>query len=249
MDYVSREAMMLYAVFATLILGIINIYISISTNKRTVFVNAITSERVKWMGDLKELLSEYLSLTTYYDQKPTLEGELLAAYLERLIYLQNRIKLHLNYIDNKDEEINNLIGKINIKMFGLYNVKDSLQMISKERFENIPSEQMNEYMSNVYKNKEDLEAVITSLKNNDHSTLISEFNKVIEEINKDFVKKYGYEGKQELKEYTNQLVELSRRYLKIEWEKVKREAEKGKLNKKKKDKWFKRIWVWINENI
>ena len=118
-DYVT-----LLGILFTFLIGIINLFNSLFTNKRTVFVNAVTSERVKWIGQLKELLSEYLSITSFYEQKPFLEKEELKIYFERLIYLKNRIRLHLNPTDEKDKKIVELIDKINNKIFNLYEFRE-----------------------------------------------------------------------------------------------------------------------------
>lgn len=223
----------------TFVIGIFNLFNGIKINKRTVFVNAITSERVKWMGQLKELIAEYLSLTTFYERKPVLEGEDLAKYFERLIYLQNRIKLHLNYVDLKDEEINLLIEKINKKIFGIYEAKEIISLPKKDRFDAIPEEIKQEYFDKVLRRDVDKETAKKIIATGDKESLIEVFNKVVKEISKDFKEEYGYKGKKDLIEYTNKLVDKSRRYLKVEWEKVKDEAEKGKL---KKEKWYKKIY-------
>lgn len=120
-----KDWITLMSILVTLVIGITTLIISIRTNKKSRFVNAVTTERVKWMTNLKELISEYLSLATYYDDKPFLSGEEQAKYFERLFYLQNNIKLQLNYTDSKDQEINELIDKINQKIIGLYKAKKS----------------------------------------------------------------------------------------------------------------------------
>lgn len=173
-----KDWVTLVGISVTLLIGIINLINGIRINKRTVFVNAITSERVKWMSELKELISEYLSLTQYYSTKQMPTGDAQDKYLERLVYLENRIKLHLNYIDEEDEEINILISKINYQIFGLH------------QYATLKTE-----------------------------TEIQEFKKTPD----------GKLNKEELIESTERLVYLSRVYLKTEWEKVKREAQKGKL--------------------
>ncbi|NEZ45463.1 hypothetical protein, partial [Paenibacillus alvei] len=114
------EWITLGAVIVTLAVGIINLLSSIWTNKRTTFVNAVTSERVKWIGQLRELISEYLMLAAYYDEKPLLKGEELKKYFEKLTFLKYRIKLHLNQEGEMDQEINELIEKINKKLFDIY---------------------------------------------------------------------------------------------------------------------------------
>ncbi|MED4135735.1 hypothetical protein P4668_25420 [Priestia megaterium] len=237
----SREMIMLYGVILTFLIGLLNFLVSIKSNKRTVFVNAITSERVKWMGELKELLAEYLSLTSFYEKKPFLSDDSLSEYFERLIFLQNRIKLHLNYIDHKDEEINTLIEKINEKIFGIYTAKDIYSLPIEKRIRALSPEEMQGYFDKVLNtgkfSRKEIEEVLF---HENREKLTEVFSSVTDELNRDFKEKYGLKGKEDLIKYTNQLVDKSRIYLKDEWEKVKKEAKKGKVTKKKKakKKWF-----------
>ncbi|MBE1867330.1 hypothetical protein ACMX8W_14245 [Bacillus subtilis] len=225
MNYFSREMIMLYGVGATLFIGILNLISSRRSNKKTIYVNAVTSERVKWMTNLKELISEYLSLTTYYDDKPFLTGEDQANYFERLFYLQGNIKLQLNYADEKDQEINILIEKINQKIIGLYSAK---KIISNKDF---PSEDLHKAMNFVLENKgEEFGNKIKKEKDYSIDKFLTEItNEAITVFNESFRDQYGYKGRDELRQLTDDLVNKCREYLKLEWEKVKKEAENGKI--------------------
>ncbi|MEK5142573.1 hypothetical protein [Paenibacillus sp. FSL M7-0134] len=221
------------AVIATLIVGMINLFSSLHTNKRTTFVNAVTSERVKWMAQLRELISEYLMLTTYYDQKPLLKGEGMNSFFERLIFLKHRIKLHLNHSGKEDNEINSLIEKINDKLFNFYRAQEMLEIPEKDR--------LSFAIKNYFDHNKQLESMIHqvlekhSLKVedllSDEGEIVSVLKHVIDLINDDFKREFGYRSRDELVSLTNKLVNLSGLYLKEEWEKVKKEAKEGQLKK------------------
>ncbi|WP_214890310.1 hypothetical protein, partial [Exiguobacterium sp. s142] len=116
----TKDLITLIGIGITLIVGVANLINSLVTNKRTLYVNAVTSERVKWIGQLKDLLAEYSSLTYFYKQKKILQGAELNAYIEKLSYLRHRIKLHLNPVGEKDKKIVSLIDKINKKYILIY---------------------------------------------------------------------------------------------------------------------------------
>ncbi|WLR52452.1 hypothetical protein LC040_06000 [Bacillus tianshenii] len=225
-----KEFITLVGIILTFVVGLINIFVTLKNNSRSLYVNAITSERVKWMGQLKELVSEYLSMTTVYDDKPTLEGKEFADYIERLIYLQNRIKLHLNYTDPKDEEINDLISKINNKITGLYEMKNLLNLSDEEKRKELISPKFKKYFEEVAEETIGVEEAKRYFMG-EQQLGVDFINNVIKKINEDIKKKYGYEGKRDLDNHLNDLVEKSRVYLKEEWEKVKKEANKGRLKK------------------
>lgn len=222
-----KDWITLVSILVTLVIGITTLIISIRTNKKSRFVNAVTTERVKWMTNLKELISEYLSLATYYDDKPFLSGEEQAKYFERLFYLQNNIKLQLNYTDSKDQEINELIDKINQKIIGLYKVKKII-----EKKDTVPKEELEKAMEAVLKEKEKEKEFAKKIKSDDYS-----FQNFLEEIYSEsrtvigdtYRKQYGYAGRDELMNLTDSLVNKCRKYLKYEWEKVKKEAKNGSV--------------------
>lgn len=227
-----KEWLTAIGIVATFSIGLINFFNLLNINKRTVYVNTITTERVKWMGKLRELLSEYLSLSTYYSSKPIFEGEELNKFLERLIYLSQNIKLHLNHIDQRDEEINNLIQKINNLIFGVYSMSKIIKLPDNER--------VSAYINEFNNNNEIFNAVVSSmdqelidiflyhpdkLKDDSIKMKVAEFlhNSLQEHAKNNF----GIKNKEELMRMTNELVNHGRIYLKNEWEKVKMEAQKG----------------------
>lgn len=224
------------AVLVTLIVGLINLFSSLRTNKRTTFVNAVTSERVKWMGQLRELISEYLQLTTYYERKPILKGKEHDDFFERLVYLQHRIKLHMNHTGEPDREINELIKRINEKIFEIYQANDLLKIPPEDRLQHLLSSSNETFKKKLIQKQK--EGTLSQVLNSEESkeNVIQFLNEIIEEYNKEFKQKNGYSGRNQLEKDVQDLVDKTTEYLKIEWERVKDEANKGRLKKQKAKK-------------
>lgn len=233
MDFEPKDYITLAGIIITFLVGVLNLFNGLFTNKRTVYVNAVTSERVKWMGQLKELLSEYLSITSFYEQKPFLENNELKEYFERLLYLKNRIKLHLNPTDEKDKEIVDLIDKINKKIFSLYDfrkfylMKDETAEDYIKKLESIPEEIREELFKKLIQ-KCPVDDINKMLKDEDSILREHFFNLFNEELHEIVKRKFGFKGKDDLVTWSERLTELSSEYLKEEWERVKMEAQNGK---------------------
>lgn len=83
-------------VIITAIISLINIYISYYGNRKTAYINTITSERIRWMTSLKEMLSEFCSLVYKQSDESRTEN-----YGDQIVKLQLKIKLYLNPLDDK----------------------------------------------------------------------------------------------------------------------------------------------------
>lgn len=167
-----KDWITILSIWVTLGIGIWNLFSNAKINRKTLFVNAITSERVKWMTLLKELLSEYLTLICTYERNKPRQGEQNLDFLKELLRLEYRIKLHLNYKGEKDKEIMFQIERANKDIIDYYNSIEAMDVIDENLHKRI--------------------------------------NVIIEKIST-----------------------VSRQYLKEEWERVKEEAEKGNLKKRK----------------
>ena len=144
-------------------LGVTTYYAWI-VHKRTVFINTVTSERVKWIGKVRESISEFCGLTYHWV----------------VTYRQG----NLSPEEKKKEE--ELLRKIDI-------LKTMIKL------------QLNP-------NGEDDKKIMT---------LIDEIPKLTKETTRD-----------KLKEALRELTKTTQYLLKSEWEKVKDEAEKGRLHKR-----------------
>lgn len=110
MIFDSKDILLQAGVVVTLVLGIINLYFNLRTAKRTAFVNAVTSERVKWIAKVRENMSTLCSLCDQWmnhrtqDNTPELQRQ-----IERI---KNEIRLQLNPNDLEDKEIERLLARL-----------------------------------------------------------------------------------------------------------------------------------------
>jgi hypothetical protein len=58
----TKEWVMVVGILATFIIGFANLIFNLHNGKRTAFVNTVTSERIKWIGKVRENISKLLSI-------------------------------------------------------------------------------------------------------------------------------------------------------------------------------------------
>jgi hypothetical protein len=163
MSMEAKDVIYSIAIVATFLIGLANIVYNIRTNRRTTYINSVTSERVKWINALRENISKYAGLTYNWVISNVEEGgDESKEILKEIDQLRILIKLQLN-----------------------------------------PTEELSQ-------------KIITWIDNISQST---------HECQKD-----------QLKKNLNCMVSDVQKLLKEEWNKVKDEAEKGRLPKKKNDK-------------
>lgn len=227
----SVEGLTGIGVILTFFIGLFNLFYSIKISKKTLYINAVTSERVKWMTSIRDYISEYVSITTLYNQKELLTNQKeINDYLNKVLELDCKIKLYLNYKGERDEEILNIITRITdntnwIYNEGLYNSnrKDSekIKDFVYKNLNNIVAESRNhiEYKED-YTEQEIAEIAMKSYKIK------------IAEYNNEFKNKAS-EVKEQLLKDSKELITKCQEYLKIEWNRVKSEAEHGNRKNKK----------------
>jgi len=154
----TKDIYYIIGIIATAILSILNLVSNIKNNKKTIFINTVTSERVKWLDKLRANISNYTGLADTFTRMKKDDYELGIKILDEMSKLQNLIKLQLS--PNED----NVDGKIQYA----------------------------------------LESIFDKSVKYDRETLKTEIDN---------------------------LIVLSQKLLKIEWEKVKNESESGNLNK------------------
>ena len=93
----------LAGVGVTLLVGLANLFYSITNNRRTTFINTIANERIKWINKLRENISKLIAISLAgRDEKPAYE-------LERLRY---EIWLQLNPTKESHKKIEIAIFKL-----------------------------------------------------------------------------------------------------------------------------------------
>lgn len=88
------------------------IYTMIS-NKRTSFVNTVTSSRLKWIDSLRDKVSEFIAVTARLaDTKHSCDEKELGALLRERDMLLHQIILHLNPHDEEDQKIRRFADQV-----------------------------------------------------------------------------------------------------------------------------------------
>ncbi|KYQ03143.1 hypothetical protein B4079_1623 [Bacillus cereus] len=233
------------AAIITATIGILTLLYTRRNNNKTLFVNNITSERVKWMGQLKEYIAEFISLVSFYNEKPVLEDRKeIGDFLDKVIHAKSKIQLHLNYKGESDIEIMQLVEKMTTNTMKAYETFTLFKQKDEERIAYVlerNKEQLDERIfSKIEKSVEqaskthgflDKESVIQIVQN-----IVTESQKEeIEIFNNQFKNEFAV-LKQELQGHTQILLDLTQKYLKEEWNRVKLEAEKGNISKNKDTK-------------
>ncbi len=96
--------------FIPWILGIVNIaftgWVTYRFNRKTTYINTVTSERVKWIGKVRENISEYCgAINQWYDLRLKKEE------IRRIDILRTNIKLQLNPEGKIEKKIIELLDK------------------------------------------------------------------------------------------------------------------------------------------
>jgi hypothetical protein len=103
----SNDVIAITGIAVTFIVSVANLIYSLRTNRRTIFVNTVTSSRLKWIDTLRDEVSEFIAVTTRlsdHSSPPNKRAELL---LQRDTLL-HQIALHLNPVDPEDLKIKTL---------------------------------------------------------------------------------------------------------------------------------------------
>lgn len=225
-------------------IAMISLYYTRKHNRKTLFVENITSERVKWMGQLKEYVAEFISLVSFYNEKPILkDAKEKGEFLDKVIHTQSKIQLHLNYKDETDIEIMQLVEKMTKNVMNTYEIFTLLKQSDKEKIAYV-LEKHKEQLNNRILLKIEQMGKETSTTNNflDIKSALKTIENIVREskreeiqiFNNQFKKEFAT-LKQELQSDTKTLSGLTQEYLKEEWNRVKLEAEKGNISKDKFD--------------
>jgi hypothetical protein len=97
---------------ATVVISSANLVYSLWSNKRTSFVNRVTTSRLKWIDSLRDKVSEFIAVTgCLLDDEFTSDKNVGTLLLQRDTLL-HQIVLHLNPHDPKDQRIRTLVEHV-----------------------------------------------------------------------------------------------------------------------------------------
>ncbi|HEY8889266.1 MAG TPA: hypothetical protein VIM70_03290 [Clostridium sp.] len=166
----------LYAIglFITFAVSIVSLIFSFYNNKKTLFINTVTSERTRWITKLKDYLAEFYSSIQYFSINATDSID----KVNEVNMLRIKIKLYLNPIDDKQlivlvDDLYRLLKKSReMSMYGktdlldeerivrynelemkLEDLIDSSQKMLKDEWERIKMESINGYKNKKKKQK------------------------------------------------------------------------------------------------
>jgi hypothetical protein len=122
LTYELKDIVAAIGIGVTLLVGLLNLYISLKNTKKAKFIDVVTSERLKWVSDIRQITSQYIakiSLLHYwnrqehmfkngdiskesYQKRDNKEIENLKLEIDELYY---KLQLFLIRNDKTDDEI------------------------------------------------------------------------------------------------------------------------------------------------
>lgn len=227
------------AIMSLVVSLIVSIGSMIITNiiaRKNRLTDVITSNRVEWMQKLKDYISKYESMVSYYYDKQIPQD--IPEFINNLYELTAQIKLHLNYKGKADIEIIDYINQINVAFEKLLFLRKSLKDSKDYKI----SEDVISYYCYEYPDMFSLLYKEICEEHNVNFNDISSIEKMIDELRsepeqiKQLVIKQVQIIDKDIKEQINKLkygheilMILTQIYLKTEWERVKVEAKSGSI--------------------
>ncbi|MFD0588678.1 hypothetical protein ACFQZE_11735 [Paenibacillus sp. GCM10027627] len=223
----TAEKITLLGIGITFLIGIINLVLLFRNTKKTLFINTITSQRIKWIGELRSLVSQYVSTVSLHEHKNVEKDGDRGKYLDNILLLESQIKLHLNFQGRRDKAIIQLVERIRSNIFSIYDFVTLLELKPEEREKKFIDQNF-EDMKKMIENKVDenflksipkdtsLEEVIRLLYNDVYNNEVTKYNA-------EFKHKFK-KHREGIKEDVAELVLKTQIYLKSEWDRVKRES-------------------------
>jgi hypothetical protein len=100
----AKEIVTLLGIGITFIVSSIGLYVSLRNTKKTLFINSITSSRIKWIDVVRKNISDFCGLTYHFALTELEKGE-KQKVIEQIDRLRFLIKLQLNRGDKFDRKI------------------------------------------------------------------------------------------------------------------------------------------------
>jgi hypothetical protein len=99
----AKDAIAIAGISGTLLVSIATLVYSIWSNKRSSFLNTVTSSRLKWIDSLRDKVAEFIAVTARVVKNG--EGDEASALAMQRDTLLHQIVLHLNPYDPEDQQI------------------------------------------------------------------------------------------------------------------------------------------------
>lgn len=109
----NKDLIAIAGIGVTLAVSSANLVYSLWTSKRTVFVNTVTTARLKWIDSLRDKISEFIAVTVrLLDPDLSSDKKNVGTLLLQRDTLLHQIVLHLNPHDPKDQRIRILVDHV-----------------------------------------------------------------------------------------------------------------------------------------
>jgi len=108
----TKDWVLAAGVVVTLLLGIWNAVVSYRANKRTTFVNIVTSQRIKWIEQLRQDIGAFCGLAYHWSHTDLVGKPEEAELLKEVDRLRHVVRLRLNPQGAHDKTIEALIEEI-----------------------------------------------------------------------------------------------------------------------------------------
>lgn len=149
-----KDYVLALGILVTLILGIWNVVANARTNNRTAFINVVTSQRIKWIEQMRQDVGAFCGLT-YHWMHTDIEGKKEEGeILKEVDRLRHVIRLRLNPGGEHDktiifliEEIPKLTGNKGKLVEALEQMTITTQLLLKEEWEKVKHESMHGSLS------------------------------------------------------------------------------------------------------
>ncbi len=107
-----KDLLYVIGIIITFLLGIGNILYNLRINKKTIFINTVTAERIKWIGKLRENISDFCGLSYHWVFTEIENQEKSNEIIKQIDKLRMMIKLQLNPDGPLDIRLMGLIDEI-----------------------------------------------------------------------------------------------------------------------------------------
>lgn len=142
-----KDFVLAAGVLVTLILGVWNAFANFRAGQRTIFVNTVTSQRIKWIEQLRQDISSYSGLVFHWAMTELQDGKEEQQIIKEIDRLNHVIRLRLNPRGTHDKVIESLLAQIPLHTANQTKIKELLEQLTvtsqsllKEEWEKVKSE-------------------------------------------------------------------------------------------------------------
>jgi hypothetical protein len=110
----TKDTITLIGIIVSLIIGSAGLLISLHNSKKTIFINTVTSSRIKWIDTVRNTIAEYCGLSFQIFQSTTAEKLIKIDKMQQLRFL---LKLQLNRSADVDSSIITSVDSIAVYIY------------------------------------------------------------------------------------------------------------------------------------